>query len=115
MILVAVIVILCFYTIFSGGRRTKELKRLEKELTISADSLKKLKSSYETILQRYDTIYFRLDTTKNKFVQFYQQLDSISHSTINNVEKIRKTMALIKKEHDYINKLDTIQIPGIFN
>lgn len=113
-ILIVIIALLGFYTIFSGVKKQREINRLTRELTNRVDSLKSLQSNYDVILKKYEHVYSQLDSTKSRFVSFYHDVDSITHTTITSIEKIRQTLALLKQEHKYIAKLDTTPIGPVF-
>jgi predicted PurR-regulated permease PerM len=113
-ILIAIILILSFYTVFSGSKRQKEIKRLTKELEIQADSLRRIQNNYETIYKEYDRIYNQLDSTRDRFTSFYHQVDSISHSTISSIYVLKGKLNTIISGNKPLTGLDTTRIPHIF-
>lgn len=114
LILIAIIAILSFYTVFSGNRKQKEIKRLTIELNVYIDSIKNISNRYFTIYKEYEIIYKQLDSTRLRMDSFFKQVDSISHTTITSIDKLKQTIELIKKEKKYIETIDDTPIGPIF-
>jgi predicted nuclease with TOPRIM domain len=114
-IIVAIIGLLTIYIVFSGNQKLKEIKRLTKELQLQTDSLKSISKNYNRLSLKYDSIYTNLKQTRERFGKFCHTTDSISHTTISSVEKIRATLQLLRIEQEYYNKIDTTEVKPIFN
>jgi len=114
-ILFFLIILLSLRIIFFTNKNKLEIERLSKELKISADSLKKIHSTYLELEKNYDLIYVKLDSTRNQFNMFHSDLDLVMHSNITSLSKLNKELKLILEQEKIIPHFVSVKDSFRFN
>jgi len=99
-ILIVVISVLVIYHVFSRNSSIKEIKKLTNEIEMNVDSLKVVQRRYDSLEKDYNKIYEQLSVTRDGLVNFKQDVDSIMHSNISNVNKINESLSEIIERQD---------------
>ena len=102
---IAIMVCLVSYPIFSRLSASKKIKALTSEIEHTTQSLQDIKGRYDSLATVYSQVYSQLERTREDFSGFKSGVDSIMSINIRSLRTLNNSLKVISSKYDSIAPL----------
>ena len=105
-LLIGIISLLIFYSVFSKSNSLKEIRNLTIEIESKVDSLRTIQSRYDSLEIVYGEIHQQLSLTKDNLSNLHGTIDSLMNSNITSASRINNSLKKLIEEQQKFEKLN---------
>lgn len=102
---IAIMICLVVYPLFSRLSASKNIKSLTLEIAQTTTKLENIKQRYDSLATSYSQVYSDLERTREDFGKFKNGVDSIISSNISSLKTLNNSLKMISSKYDSIAPL----------